>query len=87
MERGVGVEQFDLTITDIGKLSMALVDAATIVVGTPTILAGPNPYAAYATLLANAFRPKTKFPLPLSVRMDGKGSDFLGDHQSLERGE
>jgi len=61
VERGVGVEQFNLTVTDIGKLAMALVDAATIVVGTPTILAGPHPYAAYAAFLANALRPKTKF--------------------------
>jgi DNA-binding FrmR family transcriptional regulator len=40
---------------------MALVDAATIVVGVPTVLAGPHPLAAYATLLANALRPKAKF--------------------------
>ena len=40
---------------------MALVDAATIVVGTPTVLAGPHPYAAYAAFLANALRPNTKF--------------------------
>ena len=40
---------------------MALVDAATIVIGTPTFLAGPHPYAAYAAFLANALRPKTKF--------------------------
>jgi flavorubredoxin len=61
VDRGVGVEQFNLTDTDIGKLAMALVDAATIVVGTPTILAGPHPYAAYSAFLANALRPKTKF--------------------------
>ncbi len=61
VERGVRVEQFHLGVTDIGKLAMALVDAATIVVGTPTILAGPHPYAAYAAFLANALRPKTKF--------------------------
>jgi flavorubredoxin len=61
VERGVGVEQFNLGVTDIGKLAMALVDAATIVVGTPTILAGPHPYAAYAAFLANALRPKAKF--------------------------
>lgn len=61
VEKGVGVEQFNLAVTDIGKLAMALVDAATIVVGTPTILAGPHPYAAYAAFLANALRPKTKF--------------------------
>jgi len=61
VEKGVGVEQFNLAVTDIGKLAMALIDAATIVVGTPTILAGPHPYAAYAAFLANALRPKTKF--------------------------
>ncbi|MBW1982205.1 MAG: FprA family A-type flavoprotein [Deltaproteobacteria bacterium] len=61
VEKGVGVEQFNLVATDIGKLAMALIDAATIVVGTPTILAGPHPYAAYAAFLANALRPKTKF--------------------------
>ncbi|MCK4487482.1 MAG: FprA family A-type flavoprotein [Desulfobacterales bacterium] len=61
VERGVRVEQFNLAVTDIGKLAMALVDAATIVVGTPTILAGPHPYAAYAAFLANALRPKAKF--------------------------
>lgn len=27
----------------------------------PTILAGPHPYAAYCTFLANALRPRTKF--------------------------
>ncbi|MBN2539543.1 MAG: FprA family A-type flavoprotein [Deltaproteobacteria bacterium] len=61
VERSVRVEQFNLEVTDIGKLAMALVDAATIVIGTPTILAGPHPYAAYAAFLANALRPKTKF--------------------------
>jgi len=40
---------------------MSLVDAATVVVGTPTVLAGPHPLTAYATFLANALRPKVKF--------------------------
>jgi flavorubredoxin len=61
VERGVTVQQFDLTVTDIGKLAIALGDAGTIVVGTPTVLAGPHPHAAYATLLANALRPKARF--------------------------
>ncbi len=60
-EKGVTVKQFDLTVTDIGKLAMALVDAATIVVGTPTVLAGPHPNVAYAVMLANALRPETRF--------------------------
>ena len=61
MERGITVKQFDLTATDIGKLAMSLVDAATLVVGTPTVLAGPHPNVAYAAFLANALRPKLKF--------------------------
>jgi len=60
-QKGVTVKQFDLTVTDIGKLAEALVDAATIVIGTPTILAGPHPVVAYAAILANALRPTTKF--------------------------
>ena len=61
VKNGVHAELFNLTVTDIGKLAMALVDAATIIVGTPTVLAGPHPLAAYATFLANALRPKVKF--------------------------
>jgi flavorubredoxin len=61
VEKGVRVELFNLVVTDIGKLAMAMVDAATVVVGTPTVLAGPHPLAAYAAFLANALRPKAKF--------------------------
>lgn len=60
-QRSVTVKQFDLTVTDIGKLAMALVDAATIVIGTPTIHAGPHPGAAYAASLANMVRANVKF--------------------------
>ncbi len=60
-EKGVGVEQFNITVTDIGKLAIALVDAATIVIGTPTVLGGPHPSAAHIAYLANILRPKAKF--------------------------
>ena len=60
-ERGVTVKQFDLTVTDLGKLAMSLVDAATVVVGTPTVLAGPHPNVISAVFLANALRPKLRF--------------------------
>jgi len=60
-KRGVTVKQFDLTVTDLGKLAMTLVDAATVVLGTPTVLAGPHPNVVYATFLANALRPKLRF--------------------------
>ncbi len=61
IERGITVKQFNLTTVDIGKLAMALVDAATIVIGSPTVLTGAHPKAAYACILANALRPKAKF--------------------------
>lgn len=60
-EKGVTVEQFNLAVTDIGKLAMALVDAATIVIGSPTVLTGAHPNIVYATYLTNALRPKVKF--------------------------
>ncbi|MFQ3675977.1 MAG: FprA family A-type flavoprotein [Endomicrobiia bacterium] len=58
---GITVKPFNITKTDIGELAISLVDAATIVLGTPTVLAGPHPVVAYVTILTNALRPKTKF--------------------------
>jgi flavorubredoxin len=60
-DRGVTVKQFNLAAADIGKLAMALVDAATMVVGTPTVLVGPHPNVAHAAFLANALRPRLQF--------------------------
>ena len=61
IERDIVVKPFNLTKTDIGELAIALVDAATIVIATPTVLVGPHPAAAYAAYLANALRPKAKY--------------------------
>lgn len=60
-EKGIAVKQFDLARTDIGKLAMALVDAATIVIGTPQVLFGAHPNVAHAVFLANVLHPKLKF--------------------------
>jgi flavorubredoxin len=61
IRRGVVVRQFNLTSTDLGRLAIALVDAATVVLGSPTVLTGAHPKAAYAAFVANALRPKTRF--------------------------
>ncbi len=58
---GVSVSQFDLTTVDTGKLASALVDAATVVIGAPTVLGGAHPLAANAAFLVNALKPKTKY--------------------------
>lgn len=61
VERGITVKQFNLAKTDIGKLAIALVDAATLVIGSPTVLVGPHPNVVYAVYLANALKPKLEF--------------------------
>ena len=61
VKKDIMVERFNLPVTDIGKLAISLVDAATIVVGSPTVLAGAHPLVVSAVFLANALRPKLKF--------------------------
>jgi len=61
VERDVKVHPFDLAATDLGKLAIALVDAATLIVGTPTVHVGPHPAVFHAAHLANALRPKLRW--------------------------
>jgi flavorubredoxin len=58
---GITVLPFELTTTDIGKLAIELVDATTIIIGTPTVNLGPHPQVSYAVNLANILRPKLKY--------------------------
>ena len=60
-DRGVKSHKFDLSVTDIGKLAIELVDATTIVIGTPTVIAEPHPMVSYAAKLANILKPKAKY--------------------------
>ena len=61
MDRGIAVKQFDMTTADTGRVAMALVDAATIVLGSPTVLSVVHPAVAYGAILANMLRPKAKY--------------------------
>jgi flavorubredoxin len=58
---GIRARLFDLAVTDLGKLAIALVDAATLIVGTPTVHVGPHPAVFYAAHLTNALRPKLRY--------------------------
>ncbi|MBI5453131.1 MAG: FprA family A-type flavoprotein [Deltaproteobacteria bacterium] len=60
VEKGVFVERFNTAVTDAGKLAMSLVDAPTVVFGTPTILIGAHPFVMQAAFMVNALRPKVK---------------------------
>ncbi|MDD3594437.1 MAG: FprA family A-type flavoprotein [Candidatus Gastranaerophilales bacterium] len=58
--KGITVKVFDLIQADIGEIAVALVDAATLVLGSSMVLAGPHPAAVYAAFFVNALRPKLK---------------------------
>ena len=61
IRRGIRVKPFNLTVTDVGELAKSLVDAATIVIGTPTVISNPHPSAMYATHLTRVLRPKVRY--------------------------
>jgi flavorubredoxin len=60
MENNVAVKVYNLPKSDIGELATDLVDASSMILGSPMVLAGAHPEAAYAAFLANALRPKLK---------------------------
>jgi flavorubredoxin len=61
MRKGITVKLFNLPRTDLGALAIALVDAATIVIASPTVLSGAHPQIVSAVYLANALRPKLRY--------------------------
>ncbi len=85
---GVTVKVFHLTDSDIGELAMALVDAATVVIGAPTILAGPHPNVVYAAYLVKVLRPKLRYISIIgSYGWGGKTVEILGDIISTLKAE
>ena len=88
IERGISVKPFNLTHTDIGELALALVDTATIVVATPTVLFGPHPQIINATYLANLLKPKVRFASVIgSFGWGGKSAETIVkmlDHVKVE---
>lgn len=89
VQKNVMVDLFDLPKTDIGELASSVVDAATVILGSPYVLAGAHPEAAYAAYLVNALRPKIKwFSIIGSYGWGGKMTDqimsLLGNLKSVE---
>ena len=76
--RGVRAEPLNLVDADLGRLAMMLVDAATVVLGTPVVNGGPHPLAAYAAVLANNLKPKARhFALIGSYGWSGKALEQI----------
>ncbi len=76
--RGVAVEVFGLANADLGRLAMALVDAATIVLGSPVVAAGAHPLVSYAASIANMLKPRARYAAVIgSVGWGGKMAEQL----------
>lgn len=87
-KKGVEVLLFHLTEDDLGDLAAALIDAATIVIATPTVLAGPHPQAIYAAYLVKVLRPKLRFISIIgSYGWGGKTVEILADIVSTLKAE
>ncbi|MEF8836210.1 MAG: FprA family A-type flavoprotein [Candidatus Thermoplasmatota archaeon] len=88
VQKNVKVKPFNLTTTDLGQLAMSLVDASTVVLGTPTVLVGAHPKAIYAAHLVNALRPKTRYASIIgSYGWGGRMSNQIKDTLSNFNGE
>jgi flavorubredoxin len=61
IDRNVEVNPFNLVGGNLDVLASDLVDAATVILAGPQVLAGAHPAVANAAFLANALRPKTRF--------------------------
>ena len=59
-ERGVHVHSFNMSKTDLGEYAIHLVDAATVLFATPTVLVGPHPSIVFTAYLTAALRPKAQ---------------------------
>jgi flavorubredoxin len=66
VKKGISVNVFDLTNTEVGHIAKELVDTPVVVVGGPTVLGGVHPVAAYATLLVKTLRAPTKYGVVLT---------------------
>ena len=60
VERGVNAKPYHITRTDIGALTIDIMDAATVVLASPTYIMMPHPEVIKIAYILNLLRPKTK---------------------------
>jgi flavorubredoxin len=60
-DQGIEVKMYDMAVTDIGQVAIDLVDASTLILGTPVVLNNAHPNVVYGAYLANILQPKIKF--------------------------
>lgn len=80
IERGVEVRPYDLGTASTGTIAMDLIDATTIVIGSPTVHFGPHPKAAHVAFLTNILKPKARYAAVIgSFGWGGKTVQALGE--------
>jgi flavorubredoxin len=82
--RGVNVQVINMGSDDVASLMMTLVDAGTIVFGSPTVLAGAHPKMVYAAHLTSLFKPKAR--LASVIGSFGWGGKLVEDLLGLIEG-
>lgn len=65
-DKGIRHQRFDLTTADTGQIAMSLLDAQTLVLGTPLVLNGAHPLVLHAASLINALQPKIRRAVALA---------------------
>ena len=60
IDRDIKVKLFNLVRADMGEYAIDIVDAATVVFGTPFVLVGAHPAVVYAAYFTGALRAKVK---------------------------
>ncbi|MBS7637278.1 FprA family A-type flavoprotein [Candidatus Bathyarchaeota archaeon] len=78
--RGAEVNIYNIANSDLGEIAGELVDSRGIVLGTPTVLGGMHPMAAYAVSLIRALRPPVRYGAVLGSYNWGGG----GVRQAVE---
>ena len=66
VNKGIEVQLFELTSSDVGHVAKQLVDSPILVIGAPTVLGGVHPVAAYVALLTKTLRAPTKYAAVLT---------------------
>lgn len=83
IKRGVTVKPFNLTRTDTGALAISLVDAAMLVLASPTVLTEPHPTVTHAAILVNSLKPKLQFAAIIgSFGWGGRTVEILNETMS-----
>lgn len=80
-EKGIPSFKYDMVSGNLGDFAAALIDGASLVMGTPMVLSGPHPAAFNTAYLASVLRPK--FKTASFIGSYGWGGNLFGKMSEL----